>query len=187
MLDEKQKIEDNIKFLVAEKNTMEHHIEEQEKQVLKTKFLLAPLTEKVSNLETELSSLTNGISEKQEELTTLKMKIVEAGGVSVSSEEKTGPALLGPILGISLLLNLIVIISLFLAFTSDRQEDDQFQRKEKISGAVVREPEPVSFLSESFSQYPMEVQEAINRLKSQYDLEDGDIETVVNKLWSDPP
>ena len=48
---------------------------------------------------------------------------------SVSSEEKTGPALLGPILGISLLLNLIVIISLFLAFTSDRQEDDQFQRK----------------------------------------------------------
>ena len=47
----------------------------------------------------------------------------------MSSEEKTGPALLGPILGISLLLNLIVIISLFLAFTSDRQEDDQFQRK----------------------------------------------------------
>ena len=35
MLDEKQKIEENIKFLVAEKNTMEHHIEEQEKQVLK--------------------------------------------------------------------------------------------------------------------------------------------------------
>ena len=59
--------------------------------------------------------------------------------------------------------------------------------KEKISGAVVREPEPVSFFSESFSQYPAEVQEAINRLKSQYDLEDGDIETVVNKLWSDPP
>ena len=122
----------------------------------------------------------------------------------MSSEEKTGPALLGPILGISLLLNLIVIISLFLAFTSDRQEDDQFQRKvgfpnikcrteiiqclkEKISGSVVREPEPVSFFSESFSQYPAEVQEAINRLKSQYDLEDGDIETVVNKLWSDPP
>ena len=59
--------------------------------------------------------------------------------------------------------------------------------KEKISGADVREPEPVSFFSESFSQYPVEVQEAINRLKSQYDLEDGDIETVVNKLWSDPP
>ena len=58
--------------------------------------------------------------------------------------------------------------------------------KEKISGAVVREEEPVSFLSESFSQYPVEVQEAINRLKSQYDLEDGDIETVVNNLWSDP-
>ena len=35
MLDEKQKIEENIKFLVAEKNTMEHHIEEQENQVLK--------------------------------------------------------------------------------------------------------------------------------------------------------
>ena len=59
--------------------------------------------------------------------------------------------------------------------------------KEKISGAVVREEEPVSLLSESFSQYPVEVQEAINRLKSQYDLEDGDIETVVNNLWSDPP
>ena len=59
--------------------------------------------------------------------------------------------------------------------------------KEKNSGAVVREEEPVSFLSESFSQYPVEVQEAINRLKSQYDLEDGDIETVVNNLWSDPP
>merc|ERR1712019_121594 len=112
---------------------MEHHIEEQEKQVLKTKFLLAPLTEKVSNLKAELSSLTGRITEKQEELNTLKIKIVESGGVSVSSEEKTGPALLGPILGISLILNLIVIISLFLAFTSDRQEDDQFQRKEKIS------------------------------------------------------
>ena len=59
--------------------------------------------------------------------------------------------------------------------------------KEKLSGAVVREPEPASLFSESFSQYPVEVQEAIDRLKSQYDLEDGDIETVVNRLWSDPP
>ena len=59
--------------------------------------------------------------------------------------------------------------------------------KEKISGEVVREQEPVSLFSESFSQYPAEVQEAITRLKSQYDLEDGDIETVVNNLWSDPP
>ena len=59
--------------------------------------------------------------------------------------------------------------------------------KEKLSGAVVREPEPASLFSESFSQYPVEVQEAINRLKSQYQLEDGDIETVVNNLWSEPP
>ena len=48
---------------------------------LRTKFLLAPLTEKVSNLEAELSSLTGRITEKQEELNTLKMKIVESGGV----------------------------------------------------------------------------------------------------------
>ena len=41
---------------------------------------MAPLTEKVSNLETELSGLTGKISEKQEELNTLKMKIVESGG-----------------------------------------------------------------------------------------------------------
>ena len=59
--------------------------------------------------------------------------------------------------------------------------------KEKISEVAVREQEPVSSFMDSFSQYPVEVQEAINRLKSQYHLEDGDIETVVNKLWSDPP
>ena len=35
MLDEKQKIEDNIKYLVKEKETMEQHIETQEAQVLK--------------------------------------------------------------------------------------------------------------------------------------------------------
>jgi len=51
---------------------------------------------------------------------------------------------------------------------------------------AVREQEPVSSFMDSFSQYPVEVQEAINRLKSQYQLEDGDIETVVNNLWSDP-
>ena len=50
----------------------------------------------------------------------------------------------------------------------------------------MREQEPVSSFMDSFSQYPVEVQEAINRLKSQYQLEDGDIETVVNNLWSDP-
>ena len=59
--------------------------------------------------------------------------------------------------------------------------------KEKISEVAVREQEPVSSFMDSFSQYPVEVQEAIERLKSQYDLEDGDIETVVNRLWSDPP
>ena len=58
--------------------------------------------------------------------------------------------------------------------------------KEKISEVAVREQEPVSSFMDSFSQYPVEVQEAINRLKSQYQLEDGDIETVVNNLWSDP-
>ena len=51
----------------------------------------------------------------------------------------------------------------------------------------MREQEPVSSFMDSFSQYPVEVQEAINRLKSQYQLEDGDIETVVNNLWSGPP
>ena len=35
----------------------------------------------MSNLEAELSSLTGRITEKQEELNTLKMKIVESGGV----------------------------------------------------------------------------------------------------------
>ena len=59
--------------------------------------------------------------------------------------------------------------------------------KEKISEVAVREQEPVSSFMDSFSQYPVEVQEAINRLKSQYQLEDGDIETVVNNLWSEPP
>ena len=43
--------------------------------------MLAPLTEKVSSLETELGSLTGKISQKKEELNTLKMKIVESGGV----------------------------------------------------------------------------------------------------------
>ena len=52
---------------------------------------------------------------------------------------------------------------------------------------AVKEQEPVGSFMDSFSQYPAEVQEAITRLKSQYDLEDGDIETVVNNLWSDPP
>ena len=36
---------------------------------------------KVSSLETELGSLTGKISQKKEELNTLKMKIVESGGV----------------------------------------------------------------------------------------------------------
>ena len=34
----------------------------------------------MTNLETELSSLTGKISDKKEELNTLKMKIVESGG-----------------------------------------------------------------------------------------------------------
>ena len=45
----------------------------------RTKFLLAPLAEKVTNLESELSTLTNQITKKQEELNNLKMKIVESG------------------------------------------------------------------------------------------------------------
>ena len=48
--------------------------------VFRTKFLLAPLAEKVTNLESELSSLTNQITRKQEELTNLKIEIVESGG-----------------------------------------------------------------------------------------------------------
>ena len=40
-------------------------------------------------------------------------------------------------------------------------------------------------LSEGFSEYPLAVREAIDQLKSNYDLEDGDIETVVNSLWSE--
>ena len=47
--------------------------------LFRTKFLLAPLAEKVTNLESELNTLTGQISKKQEELNNLKMKIVETG------------------------------------------------------------------------------------------------------------
>ena len=104
MLDEKQHIESDIKQLIQDKFLMEKHIKEQENEVVKyvghkcweltttvggneainnccfrTKFLLAPLAEKVSGLETELNTLTTQITRKQEELKNLKMKIVESG------------------------------------------------------------------------------------------------------------
>ena len=118
------------------------------------------------------------------------------------SEEKTGSGVVGAVLGISLILNLIVIVSLYLAFTSDRQSEDQFQRKvvrrnesvanipifqEKLNfpQLTLKEEQTGPSLSESFSQYPLAVQEAISHLKSQYELEDGDIETVVQNLWTE--
>ena len=52
-------------------------------------------------------------------------------------------------------------------------------------GLPGREELPASSLSESFSQYPAAVQDAINQLKTQYELDDGDIETVVNSLWTE--
>lgn len=59
--------------------------------------------------------------------------------------------------------------------------------KEKVNLSEVsqREEETGPSLSESFSQYPLAVQEAISQLKSQYELEDGDIETVVRNLWAE--
>merc|ERR1719367_105103 len=123
MLDEKQHIESDIKQLIQDKFLMEKHIEEQENEVVKTKFLLAPLAEKVSGLETELNTLTTQITNKQEELKNLKMKIVESGS-SASENEKSSVSMLAPVLGLSLLFNLIVIISLILAFTGSQRQDN---------------------------------------------------------------
>jgi len=203
MLDEKQLLELDIKNLILNKVSMEQTIKDQENEVVKTKFLLAPLTEKVTALESELNGLTKQISNKQEELNNLKMKIVESGANSVSVEDNAAISALAPVLGISLLFNLIVIISLILAFSS-QQQSDSFRREEspvsptyvdnvdtlktghKLTG--VREPETWDMgpnINTDFSQYPLAVQEAISSLKSQYELEDGELESVIQNLWNE--
>jgi len=198
MLDEKQLLELDIKNLIQNKVTMEQTIKDQENEVVKTKFLLAPLTEKVTNLETELNSLTNQITNKQEELNNLKMKIVESGTNSVSVQDNAAISALAPILGISLLFNLIVIISLILAFSS-QQQSDSYRREEtpasptyvdtfSTSDTVTRAPDTWDLgphINTDFSQYPLAVQEAISSLKSQYELEDGELESVIRNLWNE--
>ena len=42
-------------------------------------------------------------------------------------------------------------------------------------------------INTDFTQYPAAVQEAISALKSQYQLEEGELEAVVRNLWAEEP
>ena len=42
-------------------------------------------------------------------------------------------------------------------------------------------------INTDFTAYPAAVQDAIAALKAQYELEDGELETVVRNLWRDDP
>ena len=48
-------------------------------------------------------------------------------------------------------------------------------------------PLPMMDINTDFDHYPEAVQEAIEALKTQYELEDGELEAVVNKLWEEDP
>ena len=42
-------------------------------------------------------------------------------------------------------------------------------------------------INTDFTQYPAAVQDAISALKSQYQLEEGELEAVVRNLWNEEP
>ena len=44
-----------------------------------------------------------------------------------------------------------------------------------------------SNIREKMKQYPSKVQTAISTLRSQYQLEDGELDTVMRDIWSEEP